>query len=221
MITEEQVKQLNKLNWDIQVQNSGYMQVKFLDSNNDQAPFIENEQCSLRSDFMVKYQGYMLHGDSNEHLVYICNRDEEPTVNNLIEFNHKTWSVWEIRCANTIAFNKEIANSTTSTEIFRNGELFCSIGAREMYYGIIEAQALIHKLDDPCRPWSYSTINFEREIVGLKCEWKGRPCTITRYIKGQNAVMLNITGEKGSYFEDEFIKDDLLSPSFNWWVDND
>ncbi len=206
------IKSLNKLDWDIQSTCNSYLDVAIQDIGSDDMPYTEGDSPLMFVDYQVKWQGYMLHRDL-EPIVYICPRGEEPTQENLIEFDPGNWSVWEIRCASNVVFRKGDGYSNATAHIYRNGELFDTVGGREMAYSLIEAQAMIHKLDEPCRPWSYSAIDFEKEIVGLKCKWRGKPCTITSYIKGQNAVMLDIKNETG-----EDIKDWLLSPSFDFWA---
>ena len=206
------IKELVKLNWDIQSTFNNCLEIKIIEVGDENMPYTEGDNPLMFVDYQYKLQGYMMFRDELEPLVYICPRDEEPTQENLIEFDHRNWSVWEIRCASNVTFRKGDSYSNATAHIYRNGELFDTIGGREMHYSLIEAQAMIHKLDNPYRPWSYSTIDFEKGIIGLKCKWRGKSCTITSYIKGQNAVMLDIKDEAGDY-----IKDWLLSDYFDFW----
>ena len=148
---------------------------------------------------------------------YICPRDEEPSYDNLKPFDKDEWSVWGITSKPNVYRRKDNITSSYRTIITRNGKEFDTIGGREMGYALIEAQSYIHKLEEPNVPFNFLEIDFEKKIEGYKCEWKGRPCTITRYIFGQNCVILDILGDKGDYFEGETIKDHLFSPSFNWF----
>jgi hypothetical protein len=148
---------------------------------------------------------------------YICPRDVEPNFDNLQPFDKDDWSVWGITTKSSVHRRKESIQSNYRTIITRNGKEFDSIPGREMGYALIEAQAYIHKLEEPNVPINFLEIDFEKKIIGYKCEWKGRPCTITRYIMGQNCVILDILGEVGDYDEGETIKDHIFSSSFNWF----
>lgn len=148
---------------------------------------------------------------------YICPRDEEPSFDNLQPFDKENWSIWGIITEPIVYRRKESITSSYRTTITRNGKRFYVIHGTKMSYTLIEAQAYIHKLEEPNVPINFLEIDFEKKIVGYKCEWKGRPCTITRYVMGQNNVILDILGEVGDYDEGETIKDHLFSPSFNWF----
>ncbi len=148
---------------------------------------------------------------------YICPRNEEPSFDNLQPFDKENWSVWGITTRPSVHRRKESLTSNYKTVITRNGKVFDDIHGSIMSYALIEAQAYIHKLEEPNLPFNFLEIDFDKKIEGYKCEWKGRPCTIKRYIMGQNCVILDILGEVGDYDEGEEIKDHLFSPSFNWY----
>jgi len=215
-LKETDIPKMSKLNWDVQLQSNSYLEVNITEVGSERMPYKQYDSEVIFQDYYVKYQAYMLHiGDNSK--VYICPRDEEPTMENLREFDANDWSVWGVKCFNAVYRGKHGFRTSATAQIYRNGVLFDTVGGRDMAYSLIEAQAIIHKLDDPRYPWSYFEINYEKKIVGLKVKWRGRDAVITSYIEGQNAVMLDIVAEEDEFDTGEHIKDWLLSDSFDFW----
>ena len=215
-LKETDIPKMSKLNWDVQLQSNSYIEVDITNVGAKEMPYEQNESELIFQDYYIKYQAYMLHTEDKPK-VYICPRDEKPTIDNLKEFDKSNWSVWGVKCFNVVYRDKHGFQTSATTQIYRNGVLFDTVGGRDMAYSLIEAQAIIHKLNDPRYPWTYFEIDYEKEIVGLRVKWRGRDAVITRYIEGQNAVMLDIIAEEDEFDAGEHIKDWLLSDSFDFW----
>jgi len=217
---------VTKLTWDVQWTMNTWIEYVVKDAGEG----LEHRVCKEEMPFLdynVPMQVYRVHEyyhtESNKsglNDLYICRRDEKPSKDTLTPFHDEDWSVWGIEIKPRIYHRKDSIESNYKTIITRNGEEFDSILGREMGYSLIEAQAMIHKLKEPNVPFYFWEIDFENRIIGAKCHWKGRPCTITSYIKGQNSVMLDIVAGDDDYDTGETIKDHILSPSFDWWREN-
>lgn len=148
---------------------------------------------------------------------YICRRDEEPSVSTLSPYSKYDWNIWGMEIKSNTYRSKHSISNNYRASITRNGKEFDTLGGNDLYTVTMRAQHMIFELENHSLPFNFMEIDFDKKIVGYKCKWKGRPCTITSYIMGQNCVVLDILGEVGDYAEGETIKDHLFSSSFEWY----
>lgn len=161
---------------------------------------------------VYRIEGYNHSISNNIDNLYICKRDVIPSKDTLSPFIDAWWNIWGIETKPKLYRVDDMIYSGVKIIITRNGKLFDTIGARELSYGLIEAQHMIHKLEEPTLPFQFFEIDYQKQIVGTKCLWKGKEAIITSYIEGQNCVMLDILNNDG-----ETVKDHVLSESFDWY----
>ena len=158
-------------------------------------------------------------------------REEEPSFNNLLQFNGSPvrWGV-VIDDSNYIKHKwgeGEILH-THWVSITRNGEEFYSFACGGLGYGMAKAQVLIARLED--HPISFNDIDFEAQIIGRKIWWHESPGIIRRYIKGQACVMIEPDGiekfprpssyrDDDPYGEDIDIKAEIFDNNIWWFRD--
>ena len=211
--------------WDVVIMANYFIEYKIIDADIELENLIGNQignEELIYNDYPTPMRVYRVHdyfhsiGDKGYDL-YICKRDEKPSEKTLVPFDDSEWSIWGIKITPGVFYSKHGVRCNVMTEITRNGEVFDIVPGKTIEYTLVEAQHMINKLKEPDTPFYFWEIDFEKRIVGTKCHWKGRPCTITRYIKGQNCVMLDIIAGDDEYDSGEEIKDHILSPSFDWW----
>ena len=122
---------------------------------------------------------------------------------------------------------KEILRSI-KVKIMRNGKEFYSFVVNDFDYGLVKARKLLFEIQE--HPISFSSINYENEIIGRKIYFDKMPCIIGSYTVGNDRVIIkpdlscmkmegwhkNLDG----YFEgEESIPEDLFASSINWFRD--
>lgn len=206
------------LDWDVVLPSNSWIDIKIEDTDEGHIARIGNQE-TLFLDYNIKMRVYRIynyyHFEGND--LYICKRDEKPSLETLTPFNDENWELFGIKCVPIMYYRKNEMRTSFKTTITRNGEDFDTITGFTMEYSLVEAQHMINKIKNHLLPFCFHEIDFEKKIVGYKCEWKDRPCTITSYIKGQNCVMLDIKAKEDEYDSGEKIKDHLFSSSFNWY----
>jgi len=191
--------------------------------------------------FAYDDDGYYCHSDGGKHdYAWACPRDEQPTYENLVQFNGQatewglqTCEVNSLKCK----WNEEEIDCRCITTILRNGKEFNRFATRDMAYGIAKAQVMIEEYKE--HPLELNNYQFERKCIGRKIRYKGIPAIIDRYCDGQACIMIkprfekdidrffkcmhNIDDETVEDYYEEWksigaIKEDILSSSI-WWFE--
>jgi hypothetical protein len=124
-------------------------------------------------------------------------------------------------------------NGSVGGYITCNGRKVYELRARDLYYAIAKAQTLIVELGE--HPFNFSE---PEKMIGRKIWWKDQPAKVGDHLMmDQGAIMIIYDGDVGGfntklnrYREDDDwlwrdthgakeIKDDILSPSINWFRD--
>ena len=163
--------------------------------------------------YRIREHPHSLRGDNGSNDLYICGREEFPSERTLKPFFDTDWTIWGIRILPKLVSSKGERKAGISIMITRNGEDFLPVSARKLDYAIIEAARKIHKLDDPNTPFTVSHIDFEKDIIGRKVEFRGKPGVVRSYIKGQHCVMIEGPGLD--------VKDEILGGNIDWWPGTD
>lgn len=142
---------------------------------------------------VVRIEGYIhtIGGKWGDNNLWAYPRDEEPTYENLIEYNSERPVMWGIN------FNPHhyVRSKWDETEmrysgavtITRNGEDFYTL-CGGMNYGIDKARVLISEIEE--HPLGFNEIDYEKNIIGRKVWWRSQPAVITMWMKGQACVIL-------------------------------
>ncbi len=159
--------------------------------------------------FRLKGHPHSIGANSATQDLYICGREEYPSEKTLKPFNDNDWSIWGIRIQPSLRRARHEYRAGISIMITRNGEDFLPVSATKLDYALIEAARKIHKLDIPDTPFSVSNIGFEKEIIGRKVEFRGKPGIVKSYIWGQHCVIIEGPGLD--------VKDEILGGNIDWW----
>lgn len=209
-------------------------QIKLIHKNTDIASLKMRKYpwdvCINERPFQVAcIEGYIhtIGGRYGNNDLWAYPRDEEPTYENLIEFDGEpcNWGLrYEPKNYIRTKWDETEALHSGGVTITRNGEDFYSL-AGGMSYGIDKARVLIQEIKE--HPLDLGDIDFDKKMVGRKVWWNGQPAVIQRYIEGQACVIL--VREDGGLFEKpaEFVtdyfrydekelKDDIFSKRI-WW----
>jgi hypothetical protein len=176
---------------------------------------------------------------SNNDYTWCCPRDEEPSFENLIAFNGEPcrWD-FQVHVSNAVKskWDRTKVEKRITVDIMRNGEVFNTIGCRDMFYGVAKAQLLIEEYRE--HPLPLNEYDFEHKIIGRKIRYNGVPGEIVRWCRGCVAVrplpgadinrfFANPHNIDDEYIEDRFEEDkinneiivDLMSQDI-WWFEN-
>lgn len=115
-----------------------------------------------------------------------------------------------------------------SIGIYRNNELFMELHGNPAY-NIDKARTIIEELGS--HPCDFTTIDYDKKIIGRKVWIYDQPGVITGYIKGQAAVIIAPDGidsfEKPHWMQDEdedlYMEEDIKTDIFDkniWWFRN-
>lgn len=139
-------------------------------------------------------EGYVhtIGGRWGNNSYWACPRNADPTTANLIPFSGSACS-WSIRldeanCLHHSGLNGTSIERTMDVQILRNGQLFYSVGARDMDYAYAKAYSLLVELQEGVV--NYNCYDYIRkEILGRHIWWKGNPYTLGWYCDGQCAAI--------------------------------
>ncbi len=127
-----------------------------------------------------------------ENDYWVCPRNEEPSIDNLIEFDG-----CPVRYSIVINENNYIktkwdetrVSQSVSCQILRNDKLFYSFVCRDVSYAYAKAHCLIEsEINEGVIDFSKYKYA-ESEIIGRHIWWKGQPYTLCTYIEGQCCSM--------------------------------
>ena len=173
---------------------------------------------------------HTLGGHWGDNDYYAHPRDEEPTIENLLEFNGVPCSWGMILSSSSYVRNKwdesSIENGQSIT-ITRNGAPFYTT------HGIFHALDLLEYLRANEHPLDLQDYGYDKTCIGRKVWWKGQKAIVSSWVeKGQACVILTPDPEIGKfacppeYAGDEImwheeneseLKIDIFSPSVDWF----
>lgn len=204
LIKKDSKFKAHKLNWDLVIKNKPYD--------------------------VYRIPGFIhcIGGKYGENDYWCCPRDEEPTYDNLIEFNGEPvrWAI-ETRSNNYITskWGETEVNHSYWIIITRNGEQFYEFGCNNLPYGLAKAQVLLTEISE--HPIYFNEIDYDkRYMIGRKVKFRDEPGIITHYFKDQGAVMIEADLEAGadiSKFDSDGhpgkygVKEDIFASSINWF----
>lgn len=184
--------------------------------------------------YVVKLEGYVhsIGGCYGENDLWAYPRDKAPTYETLIEFDCEYPVSWGIRYEpqNYIKtkWGETEARSSSGVVITRNDKIFCRISGG-INHGIDKARVMITEFNE--HPLELNTINFDWKAVGRKVWWRSEPAIVSHYVDGQACVILIPDGidkftvpaefadEGHDYYEDGFVKADILDRNIWWFRD--
>lgn len=108
---------------------------------------------------------------------------EEPTYENMIEYNIPFGCVWgyKIEPHNRIEYNwdEKEAYNTIAVTITRNGEPFYGFTCSDELYALSKVHQILSNIKDS--PIPFSDRNYEKRIIGRKIYYGDQPAIITEY----------------------------------------
>ena len=139
--------------------------------------------------------------------LYMYPRNEEPSYENLVEFNCS-----EIGPTYGIKYEPHnyIKNKYGLTSFTTGGAMITRNG-KDFYYcirGINEALDKISIIKE--HPLGIGDIDYDKKMIGRKVWWRSEPGIITRFIHGQACVIIEPDGIEKFSTPAEFIEDDIL-----------
>lgn len=184
--------------------------------------------------YVVSIPGFVhtVGGRYGENDLWAYPRDKAPTYKTLVEFNCESPVAWGIsyepRNYTKTKWDETQARSGCGVAITRNGEIFCHVSGG-LNYGVDKARAMIVEFSE--HPLDLNSINFDLKAIGRKVWWRSEPAIITDYVGGQACVILGPDGikrftvpaefvsEEPDFYEDEFVKADILDRNIWWFRD--
>lgn len=184
--------------------------------------------------YVVRIESYVhtIGGRYGENDLWAYPRDKAPTYDTLVEFGCENPVAWGIRYEpqnyTKTKWDETEARSGSGVAITRNGEIFCHVTGG-LNYGIDKARAMIVEFGE--HPLDLSTINFDQKAIGRKVWWRSEPAIITEYVDKQACVILEPDGierftvpaefakEEPDYYEDGYVKADILDRNIWWFRD--
>lgn len=121
--------------------------------------------------------------EENEYELF----DEGPTPNNLIEYSGRAVN-WSISFEETNYLRKGEMREGGKCTIWRNGQKFYEVGAREMNYGLASAQQIVMRLQE--HPINFWSRKWKEELIGRKIWYNSDPCIVRSIIEDQGCVMI-------------------------------
>lgn len=144
---------------------------------------------------------------------------EEPSYKNMIQFNSEPVE-WGLKVFDKTRIKSKWGDTSTerriSCEIYRNGELFYTVGANDFEYAINKARTLM--ISEICEgPINFIKRDYEYDIIGHEIKYKGKPYTIIRFNKNSCCAVAipvhfdrkDLTGTKLRTYLDEMYNEYL------------
>ena len=169
-------------------------------------------------------------GDEYNHSIggkydyaWACPRFEEPTYENLIEFDGVAceWGFKVVeKTTSKTKWGQTEASSRCQIDILRNGEIFERFVTRDMYYGVAQAQVKIVQYQE--HPLGLNEYEFNKKCVGRHIKYKGIPAVIERYCDGQASIMIKPRNEEDidKFFSSPHgLNDDAWKDVYEEWKD--
>ncbi len=180
------------LNWDVVIKRNDWVEYAITDVCDPGTPLgdVGDERMQF-FEFNIPMAVYRIEGynhtgtaDGGGKDLYVCPRHEQPSIENLSPFDDSVWDIWSFEIKNKVYRRKDEITCGYSVIIKRNGVEFERFGTRDIAYGAIKAQKFIYDIKESSLPFNFFEVDYQKKIEGYQCKWKGRPCTITRYIEG-------------------------------------
>lgn len=192
--------------------------------------------------FAYDYDGEYNHSIGGRHdYAWACPRFEEPTYENLIQFDGVAceWGFKVVeKTTSKTKWDETEASTLCVVDILRNGEIFERFCTRDMYYGV--AQAQVKLTEYPEHPLDLCCYEYDKKCVGRKIKYKGIPAEIVRFCTGDASIIIKPRNKedideffsdihKTDYeimedYYDEWKSDGILKVSINsqliWWFEN-
>lgn len=144
-------------------------------------------------------------------------RDEEPSYENLIEYELDSPVAWGLNYTESshvkCKWGETMLRGGAGTTITRNGDKFYYVGG-DKGYSIHKAITLIARINE--HPLEFNAIDFDKKMIGRKIWYRSQPGVIQRYIKGQCCIMVEPDGMEYFSLPVEYAHDDL----FGDWYDD-
>ena len=122
---------------------------------------------------------------------YACPRSEEPTYDNLIQFDGVPCE-WGFKVVEKTKFKSKFDESSAYSlyvvDILRNGELFERFCSHDMSYAVSMAQVKIMEYRE--HPLDLSSFGYDKKCVGRKVRYKGILSEIVRFCVGDASVII-------------------------------
>lgn len=148
--------------------------------------------------YVARIEGYIhtIGGKWGNNDYWCWPRDEEPSYENIIEFNSDHVVCWGINYSESFyqknKWDESSLEGTSGAMITRNGQDFYFVNGT-MDYSINKAKLLITKLNEGMAI-NFNSINYVKEIVNREILYKGIPAIIRRWVSGQGYIIIEYTG---------------------------
>lgn len=166
---------------------------------------------------VYEIDGYMhtSGGDYGENCLYACPTGEEPSYQNLIEFNGiaPTWGVF---FESTNYVNKGEVLSGGVCWITRNGEKFYNVGGRTMDYALAKAQYFLVRLFEE-HPLSFHYRDWKERAKGTTFYYEGNKYIITDFDSDTDVIGYQLLDD--GTLSNQMLKFDLLWSKIDWYGD--
>lgn len=143
------------------------------------------------------YYNHSIGGHWGENHYWAIPRGESLHWSHFIEFNGDAccWG-FNVRSINTVKskWGECCAEHKYVIDIIRNDEVFNTILAYDLLYGISKANVLITEYQE--HPLELNNFEYDKKMIGREVQYHGIPCKITHYCKGLACVFLTPTNEE-------------------------
>lgn len=191
--------------------------------------------------YVARFNGYVhsIGGKMGVNDYYCWPRDEEPSVDNLVEYDLDEPVAWDIHTETVSRVRRETygdldAHSRRTIHILRNGKKFYSFVYNDLYLGLAKAATLLEEIR--AHPIDFCSIYYVNNLIGRKIWYRGEKGIIEDWVSGNAGII--ISPEEGSTFhapaeytgwskqmwEDSMeeiggIKTDIFDTHIYWWRD--
>ena len=167
---------------------------------------------------VYEIDGYMhtMGGKYGKNCYYACPTGEEPSYDNLIEFNGiaPTWGVF---FEPTNYVRRDEVMSSGKCWITRNGEKFYNIGGRTMEYALAKAQYKLVRLFED-HPLSFQYRDWKERAKGTTFYYKGNKYVITGFDSDNDIISYQVLDD--GTLSGHMLKFDLLWEKIDWYGDD-
>ena len=159
-------------------------------------------------------------------------RDEEPSYENLVEFESDYAVEWGLTYNPhhyiRNKYGESMVMNTSRVLIYRNGRIFY-----DGCYSIDHARHIISNCQD--HPLELNSIDYDKKMIGRKVWWRSEPGIITRWVDGQACVIIEpdkdlidkfttpaeFADEGDDFYEDNEVKTSIFDKHIWWFRDDD
>lgn len=179
--------------------------------------------------FVGRFPGFIhtIGGKWGENDLWAWPREQEPSYNNLIEYDGEGGAHWGIRCETSTYLKTKYGETRTVDRtiitITRNKKDFYQfVGSRDL--GIDQAKIYIQRIEE--HPIQFNNIDYMSNIIGRKIWWRSQPARITEWFNGTAEFIVEPDGmdhfEHPAEFSsfpivEEPIKTDIFDPFIYWF----